>query len=108
MKGLESALGRINNLPARCRSALENVIRDATHETRDRAKGLAPVRTGALRASIRDHASDLEGRVETDCPYGAAVELGGLYTPAHPFLMPAARQSNYHERAKAALKEILL
>lgn len=108
MKGLQSAIGRIRSISPRCRQAMEGIIGKTVQLTRDEAQGMAPVRTGALRASIRSRASGLEGAVETGCPYGAAVELGTLCTPARPFLLPAARQSKYHENAKNALKEMLL
>ena len=58
-----------------------------------RAKQLAPVDTGRLRASItNDLSRDAQGlvaRVGTDVDYAPHQEFGTVNMPAHPFLRPA-------------------
>lgn len=59
----------------------------------NRAKQLAPVDTGRLRASVtHDLGRDAEGlvaRVGTDVEYAPHQEFGTVRMPAHPFLRPA-------------------
>jgi HK97 gp10 family phage protein len=72
---------------------------DAAADTAVRsAKRRAPVRTGALRASIGRTAVErsrnsyrvaITAGVGLD--YAAVVEFGGIYTPAQAFIRPAAR-----------------
>jgi HK97 gp10 family phage protein len=64
---------------------------------RDRAKDLAPKRTGKLRRSIKStvtRARDTETSTEVGptVPYGTFVEHGTSKRAAHPFLGPAADQ----------------
>jgi HK97 gp10 family phage protein len=79
--------------------ALEGAL-DAAADTATRsAKRRAPVRTGALRASIaRTPVEQKRGgfvvRITADVPYARFVEYGGARTPAHAFLRPAARASS--------------
>lgn len=58
-----------------------------------RAKQLAPVDTGRLRASIAEQLErDEQGLVErvgTDVDYAAHQEFGTVNMPAHPYLRPA-------------------
>lgn len=58
-----------------------------------RAKRLAPVDTGRLRASIVEELSrdgdDLVERIGTDVEYALPQEKGTVHMPAHPYLVPA-------------------
>ena len=110
-------------------------LRTATDAVRDVAKRLAPVKTGALRESIkaRTWKEDLSGVVYADYPetsrrtkrrtkkqragarvyYATAVEYGhkqGSKTvPAQPFLRPAvkAKQRLIRKELTDAMKEAL-
>lgn len=61
--------------------------------TASRAQALAPVRTGALRASIASHAEGItttaKAAITAEVPYAAFVEFGTSDTPAQPYLRPA-------------------
>lgn len=65
-----------------------------TLQVERRAKGLCPVDTGRLRASITSRmgreASGLAGIVGTSVTYAAPVEFGTRYMAARPFLRSAA------------------
>ena len=107
MKGLDSALSRLQGMVSRCSAGLEGALLLAGMEAMESARNRAPVLTGALRSSISLQGNGLESWVETHCSYAAAVEFGTLYSPAQPYMAPAARESDYFERAKNALKEAI-
>lgn len=107
MKGLDRALSSIRQLLNKAEEALAEAAREGAEETLLLARRNAPVRTGRLRNSLAFHSSGLQSRVETECPYAKHVELGGLHSPAHPFLLPAAMESDYPARAVRAIKERL-
>lgn len=107
MKGLTDALSRLYQMEGAARKALEGAVKQSGQEALQAARIAAPVCTGRLRDSIRLQSQVRIARLKTDCPYAGAVEWGTLRTPAQPFLIPAARQSDYFERAKTALMEII-
>lgn len=55
------------------------------------AKGLCPVDTGRLRASITHEAQGTSAYIGTNVEYGKYVELGTKRHRAQPFLLPAAQ-----------------
>lgn len=57
-------------------AAAATVVREVTSETENYARMYAPVRTGALRASITSFTDALSGTVEATVPYALFVELG--------------------------------
>jgi HK97 gp10 family phage protein len=70
------------------------------------AKARAPVNTGKLRAAIH---TDRQGPGEyavvagdDDVFYGHLVEFGTTYTPAHPFMIPAAEAKRQAVAASVA------
>ena len=107
MKGMNRLNGRLLRLSAQCESALGDALRQAGNHAREAARRNAPVKTGALRASVQMEEYPLAMRLKADCSYAAAVELGGLYRPARPFLLPACRAADYPARAARALKECI-
>lgn len=105
MKGLDRALRRMQQLEKNAQSALQIAVGKAGEEALQSARMYAPVRTGALKNSLALQRQGLQACLITPCPYAAAVEMGALHTPAQPFMMPAARQSDYFQRAAQCLKE---
>lgn len=78
----------------------------------DLARQLAPVDTGALRASIRVTPDAPALRVEVQAggasaPYAAYVEYGTSRSPAQPYLTPAARAINVRREVAAEIKKAL-
>ena len=59
----------------------------------DRARSLCPVKTGALRRSIKAD----KDTVEVSEDYAALVELGTAKRAARPFVRPAIEQSNEND-----------
>ena len=106
-------------------------LSDGANAVRDEAKRLAPVKTGALRESIkaRTMKDSLASAVYCDYPdadggynewrviqkggkrpyYAIAVEYGTRRTPAQPFLGPAVENKRQEIDAgmEAALKEAM-
>lgn len=86
-----------NRFPEAQRNAPEKAkaaVKKATYELEARAKGKAPVDTGALRNSI---ASTFEndgftGIIGPSVHYAIYQELGTYKMPPHPYLGPAAEE----------------
>lgn len=86
-----------NRFPEVQRKAPEKAkatVKKATYELEARAKGKAPVDTGALRNSI---ASTFEndgftGIIGPSVHYAIYQELGTYKMPPHPFMGPAAEE----------------
>jgi HK97 gp10 family phage protein len=65
-------------------------VRATAEAVSGRAKALAPVDTGALRASIHtENAGALSQRVADGVEYGIYQEMGTSRMAAHPFMTPA-------------------
>ena len=64
-------------------------VRYAAQVTKERAQQMAPVRTGALRESLRITGSRLTRRVTAKTPYSMYVEFGTTTQAPQPFLYPA-------------------
>ena len=115
--GSDKLLKAFAELPEKMNKALGDELEKTGEEIRDEAKRLAPVRTGALRESIKKRVWRRNGRttvkVLADYPktgkfrktktrkqaagsreyYAFAVEYGTKHVEAQPFLMPAARKA---------------
>lgn len=107
MKGLESALSRLAALPAQAQGALQSAALSSARQAAEAARNACPVRTGALRASLSAQSLDQGAQVSAARPYAALVEMGSLHRPPQPFLLPAARGSDYPRLAAQALKEVI-
>lgn len=115
--GSDKLLKGFKELPEKMNKALGDELEKTGEEIRDEAKRLAPVRTGALRESIKKRVWRRNGRttvkVLADYPktgryrkaktrkqaagsreyYAFAVEYGTKHVEAQPFLMLAARKA---------------
>lgn len=113
----DKLLKSFKELPEKMNTALGDELEKIGEEIRDEAKRLAPVRTGALRESIKKKVWRRSGqttvKVLADYPktgkfrktktrkqvagskeyYAFAVEYGTKHVKAQPFLMPAARKA---------------
>src|SRR5512146_2562669 len=81
---------KLDSIRASDRNRAEAVLEVAARHIEGMAKGLAPVDTGALRASI--HVSQerpLQRTIGDGVEYGIYQEFGTRHMPAHPFLLPA-------------------
>ena len=82
----DKILRRIETQSGDIKSQLANSIAD-------RARSLCPVKTGALRRSIKAGPAS----VEVNEDYAMAVELGTAKRAARPFVRPAIEQSNEND-----------
>lgn len=121
--GLKEELKRLQQAPERLRKKVLEVLEERAEAVRADAASRAPVRTGALRRSIKKQVSEktLTAKVYADYPepggnsrkghqkgrkyYAFAVEFGTKRMAAKPFLYPAARAAE--ARTKAALEDVL-
>jgi HK97 gp10 family phage protein len=83
---------------------LDEIIGKKAFEIEGDAKKLAPVETGALRASLnaeRKSKSPVRWVIQDGVEYGVFQELGTSRMAAHPFLVPA-----FEKRVKQLADEI--
>ena len=87
VSGIEEALAAVNRL-SDIEGALTEGISDGAHAAAQSARELCPVRTGALRASIKAESSGTHAQISADCPYAGYVEFGTYKMAARPFMVP--------------------
>ncbi len=79
------------------RKIVHNNLSELSEEMAERAKDLAPYRTGNLRSSIQaEPEAELFFKVSTSTGYGAYVELGTSKMDAQPFFKPAFDLASRH------------
>ena len=76
-----------DSLNAKGKAKITNQV---ANEVAERAREMAPVDTGNLRASIRVERDGNNHAVVTDVSYAPFLEFGTSRAPAQPFLGPAA------------------
>ncbi len=107
MKDLSRLIRRLSMLPDALNAAALAAAQDAAAEAVRTAKALVPVRTGALRASISATKTANGAMIRAARPYALYVELGTRRAAPHPYLLPAAREASFPDRAARAAKEVL-
>lgn len=130
VNGLKEEMDRLRAAPEELRKKTFSVLEDRAEAIRADAAARAPVKTGALRRSIKKVVSEktLMAKVFADYPeggmrnksktrkqaagsrryYAFAVEFGTKKAPAQPFLNPAARagEAATNSALEAVLKEV--
>lgn len=104
MRGMERMLAKLTRQAAATDACALRARDESAQEALEKARQLAPVRTGRLKSSIRRE----EGRVYTTLSYAGAVEWGSRYVPPRPYLLPAADMRGYREKAQQLWKEAML
>ncbi len=97
-----------NLLPAaasRVRSELPAVVGRAATDIETRAKGYAPVDTGALQADISSVHSGLSATATSGIEYGVFQEYGTRNQAGTPYMRPAAEAGG--PAFQAAVAELL-
>ena len=105
MKGVDQVISRLLALPARADQQLKKAAVDCALEAEAKTREHAPLRTGALSASISATESNTGAAVSAAAPYAGIVEQGASRRPARPYLLPAAQASAFAARARQALSE---
>jgi HK97 gp10 family phage protein len=83
-------LNRIPEVAAQIHAAVGQAVQQTAAQVQTDAKSIVPVRTGALRDSIKtEMVGDLAAVVGSDLYYAVFVELGTRRMTARPFLTPA-------------------
>jgi len=85
------AYSRIPAIAARTPAVVAAALAKVAHDVELGAKGLAPVDTGHLRASIAAGGGGMTWRVTAAAAYAIYVELGTRKMSAQPYLVPALR-----------------
>lgn len=85
-----SLTSRIPAIVAEMQPKAALAVSKAVTDVEAYAKGVVPVDTGNLRASIQGESSGLQGRVNVGADYGIYVEFGTYKMAAQPYLTPAA------------------
>lgn len=79
----------IAQLAEKINSQLSSALLAGAEAVAERARGLCPVDTGRLRASISTSQEGKSARVSVGEEYGIYVELGTYKSAAQPFLVPS-------------------
>ena len=130
VNGLKEELERLRQAPEKLRAKTFKALEERAEVIRGDAAARAPVKTGALRRSVKKQVSEktLTAKVFCDYPdtggtnrrktrkqaagskryYAFAVEFGTKKMNAKPFLFPAARagESATNSALEAVLKEV--
>ncbi len=105
LEGFDATKRAFALAPESVKAAAGDVIAKSSFAVAQRARSLAPVRTGKLRAGIVSAATGLNGRVGTnskDLFYWKFIEFGTVNVAARPFFRAAAEaeQTAYLEGMK--------
>jgi len=130
VNGLKEEMARLMEAPLKLREKTFKALEERAEAIRSDAASRAPVKTGALRRSVKKLVSEktLTAQIFCDYPegnrtnkgktrkqvagskryYAFAVEFGTKKAPAKPFLYPAARagEAATNSALEAVLKEV--
>jgi HK97 gp10 family phage protein len=98
---------RFREVAARVHQELARVVEETAEQVRDAAQEQAPVRTGALRGSIRSEMTgELEATVTVGQTYGVYVEFGTSKQSAQPYFTPAfaGAEQRFYVQVRAAVE----
>lgn len=87
--GVDRLAAKLRKISNDASKEVADRLLEAAFEIESRAKDLAPVDTGRLRASITTTRIEGGAKVYTDVVYGPFVEFGTSRTPAQPYMQPA-------------------
>jgi HK97 gp10 family phage protein len=90
MSALRALIVVFDKAIAEAPAGAEQVVARTALAIEATAKTLAPVRTGALRASITSEVNGTHGEVFSDLSYSYFVEAGTSKMAGQPYLGPAA------------------
>lgn len=83
-------MARLQHLMGSVAPNADRIVEAAARQLESRAKQLAPVDTGAMRASIAvTNTGPAQRRIGPTTRYAVFVEMGTRHKAARPFLMPA-------------------
>jgi len=90
VKGVERLDEILQRLPLKMRERVDARLGEGAEATAEKAREIAPVRTGYLRSTITSiRTSLLSWRVQAAAPYAKFVEYGTSRVAAKPYLRPA-------------------
>ena len=95
IKGSEKLRRQLQSIPDLLAVPIKKQIAEGLQQVQKTAQQNAPVRTGALKKSIKTEieTDGLKGRVYSDAPHAHLVEFGTVNAPAQPFMFPAWREN---------------
>lgn len=112
--GLDNLIRKIEGLPPELEKQIRRHILKTANKVRNNAKARVPVRTGALKKSIRakyekDKLSATIGPRGKNAWYAHFVEFGTVRSRAKPFMNPAWEQERqpYLDGMKDLIREVV-
>jgi len=108
----KAVVKRVSRLNAKSylNKVVQGTIEDVTVILTKEAKKEAPVRTGYLRASIKNRVDKMKAWVRAFAPYAKYVEYGTMYQSSNPFFrravdtvkrkMPSILRKNWRKYGK--------
>lgn len=92
VSGVDGALALVNRL-LDADGVLAEGISQGAEIAAEAARGMCPVRTGALRSSIKTECSGTHAEISANCSYAGYVEFGTYKMAARPFMVPGLYSS---------------
>jgi len=105
VSGIEELRQKMKKLDSRLKRGVNDKLREAGNLIRERAKNLAPVRTGRLRSSIFSQVEDWTLEVGTNAPYARYVEFGTRWIRPRYFMLRAIQENA--SKIKGLLDEVV-
>jgi HK97 gp10 family phage protein len=93
VEGVEAVVGALNLADGKIKEGAAAGVAEGGKIVEAAAKGMAPVRTGALRGSISSSAAGLTAIVFAGVHYAPYVEFGTYKMAAQPYMAPALSSS---------------
>lgn len=89
VEGIDKVIENIDKYNDEIQNKIKQVLADGGMKIQTEAQNRAPVRTGALRASIEYKPNELQVEVVAGVDYASFVEFGTRFMEPQPFLTPA-------------------
>lgn len=105
VSGIEELRQKMKKLDSRLKRGVNDKLREAGNLIKERAKNLAPVRTGRLRSSIFSQVEDWTLEVGTNAPYARYVEFGTRWIRPRYFMLRAIQENA--SKIKGLLDEVV-
>ena len=93
VSGMEELRRKINKLNSELKRKVNDELRKIGSLISERAKNLAPIRTGRLRSSIFSRVEDWTLKVGANAPYARYVEFGTRWIKPRHFMLRAVQEN---------------
>ena len=105
VKGTEELSQKIGKLDSKLKRGVSDRLREVGTLIEEKARSLAPVRTGRLRSSIFSQVEGWKLKVGAKAPYARYVEFGTRWIKPRYFMLQAVQENT--SKIKSLLNEAI-